>query len=65
MRNTADPRKQPSLEALWKHLLCAGGLLNNAEVMLSLVGGDEPEDMTRSAVECESKGVRALEREPP
>ena len=47
VRNTADPRKQPSLEALWKHLLCAGGLLNNAEVMLSLVGGDEPEDMTR------------------
>lgn len=65
IRHPSDPRKEVSQEALWKCLLCALVLLDNVGVMLSLEGGDEPEDMTRSAVRCELKRAWALEQELP
>ena len=52
----SDPRKKLSPEAL-----CALVLLVNAEMMLSLAGVEEAQDINRSAIRCELRRVWAFE----
>lgn len=52
----SDPRKKLSPEAL-----CALVLLVNVEMMLSLAGVEEAQDINRSAIRCELRRVWAFE----
>lgn len=53
----SDPRKKPSPEAL-----CALVLQSNVEMMLSLAGVEEAQDINRSAIRCELRRVWALSK---
>lgn len=52
----SDPRKKLSPETL-----CAPVLLDNVEVMVSLAGVEEAQDINRSAVRCELRTAWAFE----